>query len=87
MDYFICKYKSNGTFSSYPTGCFGKNFWEKFPLYKGTIVEENFKKAVNNNKSQQFEIQGIYTSDYYEAKVFPTKQGISVLFSVITNQK
>jgi PAS domain S-box-containing protein len=62
-------------------------FWEKFRLYKGTIVEENFKKAVNDNKSQQFEIQGIYTSDYYEVKVFPIKQGISVLFSVITNQK
>lgn len=65
----------------------GKNFWELFPKYKGTIVEDKFRWAMEKREIRQFESDGKYTDVYYAATVYPSSEGITVFGVDITQRK
>jgi PAS domain S-box-containing protein len=65
----------------------GKNFWETFPNYRGTIVEENFRWTMEKREIRRFETEGKYTDVYYAATVYPSTEGITVFGVNITQQK
>ena len=80
------KYVS-GIWGFSPEDLIGKNFWEIFPKLKGSIVEKNFFSSMKTRQSEQFEIKGTYLNGYFDVKVFPSFEGISVLLRDITENK
>ena len=67
----------------------GKYIFDAFPDFKGSILEENFIKAVKERKSLSFETffqEGTY-KNWYNVRVYSKKNGILVCFQITTNQK
>jgi PAS domain S-box-containing protein len=59
----------------------GKNFWEVFPRYTGSPVEQHYRKAMEENVPVHFQSGGVYSSSWYEINIYPSQEGISV-FSI-----
>ncbi len=65
----------------------GQNIWEKFPAIKGTDHEIYYRKAMQQHEAQHFEMQGVLTDKWYEIRVYPSAEGISVFWQDITKRK
>jgi hypothetical protein len=65
----------------------GKNFWETFPRFLGTEVENVFKDVMVTRQIRRFEWKTIYTNTgWREFTVFPSTEGITVYGVDITEQ-
>lgn len=67
----------------------GKNLFEAFPEAKGSIFEEKYTEAVRTKKRMSFEtyFEVPPYANWYDVRIYPSKNGISVYFLVITKQK
>ena len=67
----------------------GHNLFEAFPESKGSIFEEKYTLAINEKCSLSFETYfGVKPyENWYDVRVYPRKNGISVFFQVITERK
>lgn len=67
----------------------GRPLFEAFPEAKGSIFEENYRAAVSQRRTLVFETYfGIAPyANWYEVRVYPFEDGISVYFQVITDRK
>ena len=65
----------------------GKNLLETFPKIRNTLIEENYRKVMNDRLPVQFEIQGVYQKQWYSISVYPTAGGISIYWQDITQRK
>jgi PAS domain S-box-containing protein len=67
----------------------GKNLFDAFPEAKGSTFEKKYTEAVRTKKQMSFEAYFEIPpyANWYDVKVYPTKNGISVYFLVITEQK
>lgn len=67
----------------------GKNLFEAFPEAKGSIFEKKYTEAVKTKKRMSFEtyFEVHPYVNWYDVKIYPSKNGISVYFLVITEQK
>ncbi|GIV65290.1 MAG: hypothetical protein KatS3mg046_550 [Bellilinea sp.] len=66
----------------------GKPLFEVFPEAKGSIFEEKYRHAIQTKQSLTFEThfdQPPY-ENWYQVRVYPQSNGISVYFQVITEQ-
>jgi diguanylate cyclase (GGDEF)-like protein/PAS domain S-box-containing protein len=65
----------------------GKVVWEEFPDRRGTRFESEFRQAVEQNRPSAFE--EIYTpfNRWKELRIFPSKEGLAVYFTDITERK
>jgi PAS domain S-box-containing protein len=71
-----------------PQSIIGQTLWEKFPKLKKSIFEESVRDVMQKKNAKSFEVNGIYSSGYYEVKVFPSNDdGISVLLKDISERK
>jgi PAS domain S-box-containing protein len=70
-----------------PEDFVGNNIWKMFPKHVGTLLEENFRAAMEKRETRRFEIDGKYTSAQYRMTVFPSPEGITVLGTDITERK
>ncbi len=70
-----------------PEDFVGKNIWEMFPKYLGTILEENFRGGLEKRQIRRFEVGEKNTASWYRMTVFPSEEGITVLGADITEQK
>jgi len=70
-----------------PHDIVGQNIWKMFPKYMGTILEENFRAAMEKREVRRFELGGKYTSVWYRMTAFPSAEGITVLGTDITERK
>lgn len=70
-----------------PADFVGQNFWTMFPKHLGTVLEENFRAAMENRETRRFEIPGKYTSAWYRMAAFPSTDGITILGTDITELK
>lgn len=63
--------------------------FEVFPQGKGSIFEEYYTKALATKEKLSFEtfFEGIPYQNWYSVQIYPFSEGISVYFSVITEQK
>jgi PAS domain S-box-containing protein len=76
-------------FNLKPEDLIGKNFWDTFPGFLGTAVEDNFRETIKTKEIHHFEWQTIYVKDrpYREFTVFPSADGITVYGADITKRK
>jgi PAS domain S-box-containing protein len=67
----------------------GHNLFEAFPEAKGSIFEEKYTLALKEKCSLSFETYfGVKPYDnWYDVRVYPRKNGISVFFQIITERK
>jgi PAS domain S-box-containing protein len=67
----------------------GRNLFDAFPEAGGSIFEINYTRAVKDRKPQVFETyfdQPPY-ANWYDVRVYPFEEGISVFFQVTTTRK
>jgi PAS domain S-box-containing protein len=67
----------------------GKNLFEAFPEGKGSLFEEKYTEALRTKKQMSFEtfFEVPPYTNWYDVRIYPAKNGISVYFLVITEQK
>jgi PAS domain S-box-containing protein len=67
----------------------GHNYFEAFPEFKGSIFEDRFTEGLNEGVRLSFEtyFDGKPYENWYEVRVYPQKNGISVYFQVTTERK
>jgi PAS domain S-box-containing protein len=70
-----------------PGDFIGNNIWQMFPKHLGTVLEENFREAMEKREVRRFELGGKYTAAWYRMTVFPSAEGITVLGTDITERK
>jgi len=70
-----------------PEDFIGNNIWKMFPKHVGTVLEENFRSAMEKREIRRFEIPGKYTNAWYRMTVFPSAEGITILGTDITERK
>ncbi len=70
-----------------PEDFIGNNIWTMFPKHVGTVLEENFRVAMEKREVQRFQIGGKYTTAWYRMTAFPSTEGITVLGVDMTEQK
>ncbi len=69
-------------------GLIGQNLWDTFPELKGTIYESSFRKAMDTQKIQHFEVKGLHNKDHcFDFTVYPSADGISVYWRNISARK
>lgn len=66
-----------------------KNLFDAFPEAKGSLFEEKYTEAIRTKKQMSFEAFFDVPPyiNWYNVRVYPSKNGISVYFLVITEQK
>ena len=65
----------------------GKNVWEEFPEVVGTLVYEQYHKAANERATVMFEEFYAPLETWFEIRVSPAPDGLSVYFHDITKRK
>jgi PAS domain S-box-containing protein len=71
------------------TEILGRNLFDAFPEAKGSIFEEKYTVAVKEKRHLAFEVYfGVKPyENWYEVRVYPYEDGISVYFQVTTESK
>lgn len=63
------------------------NTWQLFPKAVGTEVERQFRRALREQVQVQFEYLYLPWNRWFEYRVYPSEQGITVFSSEITDRK
>ena len=79
--------QSAATIGVEPNDFIGQNHWKMFPKYRGTVLEDNFRDAMEKREVRQFEIYSSYNDNWFIVTVYPSSEGITVLGSNITERK
>ncbi len=65
----------------------GQVFWEAVPESKGTVSEREYRRAVRECRMIEFETYHAPLESWYEARLYPSEEGLSVYFRNITERK
>ncbi|WP_445299252.1 adenylate/guanylate cyclase domain-containing protein [Microcoleus sp.] len=80
-------YKAAQYLQRSPEKLFGKNFWEEFPDLVNSVFYDQYHKAVAKQVGVTFEKYYRPLKVWWEVRVFPGRDGISVFFHDITKRK
>ena len=80
-------YKAAQYLQRSPEELFGKNFWEEFPDLVSSVFYDQYHKAVAKQVGVIFEKYYRPLKVWWEVRVFPSRDGISVFFHDITARK
>ncbi len=70
-----------------PNDIVGKNLWETFPQVKGTLIEENYRYAMQNKQVRNFQTKGNGAELFFDITIYPFENGILVYWRDITENK
>ncbi|HET9530731.1 MAG TPA: ATP-binding protein [Blastocatellia bacterium] len=65
----------------------GKNLWELYPDLAGSVIYEQYHRAVAEQAPVEFEIFYPPLDGWYEARAYPSKDGLTVYWQDITERK
>lgn len=65
----------------------GKNIWDIFQHAKNSIAEIEYKKSLKNNETRVFDYYYEPLETWFNAKSYPSKNGLSIYFRDITHEK
>ena len=65
----------------------GKSFWKEFPYLAGTVLEENFRRAVAEQRTAEFELSLPDGGGWLEVRALPGNDQLSVYLHDITLRK
>ncbi|MEI7832198.1 MAG: PAS domain S-box protein [bacterium] len=75
----------NGGFT--PDDLIGKNLWEEFPYLQGKPIEACYRQVMTARIPQILETESTIKQQWYEIRVYPTEEGISIYWIDITERK
>jgi PAS domain S-box-containing protein len=70
-----------------PEDLIGNNIWKMFPKAIGTVLEENYRAAMEKREIRRFEVFGQYVDAWYINTVYPSATGITIVATDITERK
>ena len=65
----------------------GKSLWDQFPDLIGTVVEQNFRKANEEQIAVNFELFYPPLKSWFDVRGFPARDGLTVYFQDSTSKK
>ena len=65
----------------------GRNFWEEFPDLAGTELEKNYRRAMNEQVTVEFETYFPTLDRWLEIRAYPAKDVLSLYFQDNTRRK
>src|SRR5581483_3366657 len=65
----------------------GRSIWEVFPAAAGSMLHEQYEKALHLQRSATFETKSVITGKWVDIRVYPTGQGLAVHFRDVTDRK
>ncbi|HEY9298597.1 MAG TPA: adenylate/guanylate cyclase domain-containing protein, partial [Phormidium sp.] len=71
----------------HPEELLSRNIWEVFPELIGSAFEDYYRQAVSQQASLTFEQLCVPLNCWFEVRVFPSYDGVSVFFHDITERK
>ncbi len=70
-----------------PLVAVGKTHWELLPAMSGTIVENEYRRAIRENVSVAFETYYAPTRNWFDISAYPSPGGLSLFLHDITDRK
>jgi len=70
-----------------PEELIGKNYWLEYPEAKGTPFADAYEKVLESHEAILFEDYYAPFDRWFENRIYPSKNGLSVFFSDITKRK
>jgi|GEM_PF-2352616 len=64
----------------------GKNVWEEFPGTLGTILEREYRRAMQLQQTTEFQIFYEPLSRWFDVKAYPSDEGLAVYFQDVTQK-
>jgi PAS domain S-box-containing protein len=65
----------------------GRVFWDVFPMARDSVLEEQYQRALHEQRSVSFETPSPLTCRWVEVRAYPTPQGLAVNFRDIAERK
>jgi len=65
----------------------GKSIWDEFPNLVGTLVEREYRRAMDENLAVHFEYFYESVAKWFEVNAYPSEEGLAVYFRDITDRK
>jgi len=65
----------------------GRSIWEVFPVTAGTMLHEQYEKALRTQCSAAFETKSVLTGRWVDIRAYPTGQGLAVYFRDVSDRK
>lgn len=65
----------------------GRNHWELYPDTVGTALEHHFRRAASERIPLSFENHYAPWDRWFEIRLYPTEEGVAVLFQDVTERK
>ena len=70
-----------------PGKTIGKSAWELFPDLKGTVAEQQLRRALDDQRPIQYELYSPADQRWYDTQGFPSSPGVVLIFRDITDGK
>ncbi len=70
-----------------PAEYLGKTHWDVFPTSMGTIVEQEYRRAVSDRVAVHFELFLKPTNTWFETHAYPSEVGLGIYFRDISQRK
>ena len=65
----------------------GQNIWAVYPEMVGTMFESNYRKAMDENVTVEFEAWFEPLKSWFSIRVYPAPQGLAIYFYNVTEQR
>ena len=65
----------------------GEVIWDAFPETQDTIAQDRIERALRTNQEAQYERYNESVNSWFEVRVFPDTNGLSIFFNDITEKK
>jgi PAS domain S-box-containing protein len=70
-----------------PEELIGKKLWETFPGLLGTHLETIYRQVMDHREPSSLEMKGVLSEKWYRINVYPSGEGITVLWLDITDRR
>src|SRR3984893_9174784 len=65
----------------------GQVVWDVFPVTRGTVIQQEYERALREQGSVAFETVSPLSSRWIEVRAYPTRQGLAVYFRDVSDRK
>jgi PAS domain S-box-containing protein len=65
----------------------GEVLWDVFPELRGSPFEERYRRAMETGHPDRFEAGGVLSGQWYEVRIYPSAEGLSVFATDLTERK
>lgn len=65
----------------------GKHIWNAFPGGQGSIADDKIQEAIETGQQNTYERYNEATDRWYEVRIYPDEEGISLFFTDISDRK